>query len=64
MNKSGLGWEIWTAWKNVLTEIIALLFVACVFMGLYNGELEKSLIFGLLLIALQIEKVADALSVK
>lgn len=61
MNKSSLDGEIISAWRKFLTELITLLFTANVFWSLYKGDGETSLIFCLLLIALQIEKVSDNL---
>ncbi len=59
--RADLDGEIMASWKSLLTEIVALLFTANIFWSLYKGDGETSLIFGLLLIALQIEKVSDNL---
>lgn len=58
--RADLDGEIISAWKKFLTEFIALLFTANVFWSLYKGDGETSLIFCLLLIALQIEKVSES----
>jgi hypothetical protein len=46
-------------WKVLFSEIVTLLFTANIFWSLYKGDGETALIFGLLLIALQIEKLSD-----
>lgn len=59
--RADLDGEIISAGKKFLTEFIALLFTANIFWHLFKGDGETSLIFCLLLIALQIEKVSDNL---
>ena len=59
--RADLDGEIISAWRKFLTEFITLLFTANIFWSLYKGDGETSLIFCLLLIALQIEKVSDNL---
>ena len=59
--RADLDGEIISAWRKFLTEFITLLFTANIFWSLYKGDGETSLIFCLLLIALQIEKLSDNL---
>ena len=46
-------------WKVLFSEVVTLLFTANVFWSLFKGDGETALIFCLLLIALQIEKLSD-----
>ena len=50
--------------KDLLTELSALLMTASAFWNMYQGEDGKALLFIVLLIPLQLERIADRLGDK
>ena len=44
-----------------LTEVLLFILTLAVFTTMYHGELDKSLIFILLILGVELEKIADAL---
>ena len=47
--------------RKLLSSVVILLFTISVFWNMYEGQLDKSLIFALLLIAVEIENIGDRL---
>ena len=49
------------AFMPFLTEVLVLILTLAVFTTMFQGELDKSIVFILLIIAVQLEKIADVL---
>lgn len=47
------------AFMPFLTEVLVLVLTIAVFSTMYEGHLDKSIVFILLIIAVQLEKIAD-----
>ena len=52
------------AFMPLLTEILVLILTLAAFTTMFQGELDKSIVFILLIIAVQLEKIADVMKEK
>ena len=52
------------AFMPFLTEVLVLILTLAVFTTMFQGELDKSIVFILLIIAVQLEKIADVMKEK
>ena len=52
------------AFMPFLTEVLVLILTLAVFTTMFQGELDKSIVFILLIIAVQLEKIADVMKDK